>query len=64
MNGQLLVWDATCPDTFAPSYVSNATREAGAVAALAEERKRGGMQLGLSAALMLCNVPFIYYLFL
>ena len=40
MNGQLLVWDATCPDTFTPSYVSNATREAGAVAALAEERKR------------------------
>ena len=40
MNGQLLVWDATCPDTFAPSYVSNATREAGAVAALTEERKR------------------------
>ena len=39
MNGQLLVWDATCPDTFAPSYVSNATRESGAVAALAEERK-------------------------
>ena len=40
MNGQLLVWDATCPETFAPSYVSNSTREAGAVAALAEERKR------------------------
>ena len=39
MNGQLLVWDATCPDTFAPSYVSNATRKAGAVAALAVERK-------------------------
>ena len=39
MNSQLLVWDATCPDTFAPSYVSNSTREAGTVAALAEERK-------------------------
>ena len=38
-NGKLLVWDATCPDTFASSYSSSATREAGAVAALAEERK-------------------------
>ena len=35
-----MVWDATCSDTFAPSYTTNATREAGAVAALAEERKR------------------------
>ena len=38
-SGRLLVWDATCPDTFAPSYVASATNEAGAVAALAEERK-------------------------
>ena len=38
--GKLLVWDATCPDTFAPSYLSSATREAGAVAALAEVRKK------------------------
>ena len=37
--GKLLVWDATCPDTFAPSYFSNATSEAGLVAASAEERK-------------------------
>jgi len=29
--GKLLVWDATCPDTFAPSYLSNAASEAGAV---------------------------------
>ncbi len=36
---QLLVWDATCPDTFAPSYSGNATRGAGLVAAAAEERK-------------------------
>ena len=28
-----------CPDTFAPSYSSNATSEAGLVAASAEERK-------------------------
>ena len=39
-NGKLLVWDVTCPDTFAPSYISSATSEAGAVAALAEERKK------------------------
>ena len=38
-KGKLLIWDATCPDTFASSYSPNATREAGAVAALAEERK-------------------------
>ena len=38
-SGKLLVWDATCPDTFAPSYSSIATREAAAVAAMAEERK-------------------------
>ena len=39
-NEKLLVWDATCPDTFAPSYISSASSEAGAVAALAEERKK------------------------
>ena len=38
-SGKLLVWDATCPDTFAPSYSSIATREAAAVAAMAEVRK-------------------------
>ena len=43
-RGQLLVWDATCSDTFAPSYTTNATREAGAVAALAEERKKAKYQ--------------------
>ena len=30
--GQTLVWDVTCPDTFAVSHVVLATREAGAVA--------------------------------
>ena len=29
-----LIWDATCPDTFASSYEPLATREAGAVAAV------------------------------
>ena len=37
--GKLLVWDATCPDMFAPSYVSQATTAAGEVATHAEERK-------------------------
>ena len=34
------MWDATCKDTFAPSYVSYATREAGLVAKQTEEEKR------------------------
>ena len=38
-NGKLLAWDVTCTDTFAPSYIASATSNAGAVAALAEERK-------------------------
>ena len=37
--GKLLVWDATCSDTFAPSYIASATSNVGAVASLAEERK-------------------------
>ena len=37
--GKVLVWDATCPDTLAPSHSSLAVREAGAVAADAEYRK-------------------------
>ena len=39
-SGRVLVWDATCPNTYAPSHISLATREAGAVAAHAEQRKR------------------------
>ena len=38
--GQVLVWDATCPDTYAPSHISVATREAGAVATQVEQRKQ------------------------
>ena len=36
----MLVWDVTCPDTLAPSYTALSTREAGAVAAEMEQRKR------------------------
>ena len=39
-SGRTLVWDATCTDTFAASHLAWATRVAGAVAALAEERKK------------------------
>ena len=38
-HGQLLVWDATCPDTMAHSYRSLACSGAGKVAAAAEHRK-------------------------
>ena len=37
--GQLLVWDAMCPDTFAPSYSTIAAKQVGAVAQQAEEKK-------------------------
>ena len=39
MCGWALVWDATCPDTYAPSHLALAAREAGAVAIQAEQRK-------------------------
>ena len=38
-RGKLMVCDVTCSDTFAGSYAAAASREPGAVAALAEERK-------------------------
>ena len=39
--GKLLVWDATCIVIIARSYIVSTFSEAGAVAALAEEEKRG-----------------------
>ena len=38
-GGKVLVWDATFPDTLAPSYSTLAVREAGTVAADAEYKK-------------------------
>ena len=38
-SGRPLVWDVTCPDTFAASYELQATSEAGAVVAVAERKK-------------------------
>ena len=37
---KVLVWDITCPKTLAPSYAPLASREAGAVGAEMERRKR------------------------
>ena len=34
-----IVWDATCPDTFAPSHRGHATRSAGCVGEQAEGKK-------------------------
>ena len=38
-RGKCLVWDATCSDILAPSYLPHSSIQAGAVADLAEERK-------------------------
>ena len=38
-GGRVLIWDATCPDTLAPSHLRLAVREAGAVADDAKLRK-------------------------
>ena len=38
-SGKLVVWEATCVDTITPSYRSQATHEAGTVAARAESLK-------------------------
>ena len=40
VRGRCLLWDATCPDTLAPSYVHRSALESGAAAALAESKKR------------------------
>ena len=37
--GKVLVWDTTCPDTYAPSHAPEESREAGAVALKAEQLK-------------------------
>ena len=38
-SGKILIWDATCPDTYAPSHMGIATSRAGAVADQAEQVK-------------------------
>ena len=44
-SGRSLVWDATYSDTFAPSNIQHAVREARAVAVEAEHRKRAKYQV-------------------
>src|SRR5580693_1369763 len=39
-RGKCLLWDATCPDTLAPSYVHRSAAEASAAATLAETKKQ------------------------
>ena len=39
-GGRVLVWDITCADTLAPSHRQLASRQAGAVVANAEQRKK------------------------
>ena len=41
---RILVWDATCPDTFAPSHLDLASQGAGTVADQAEARKKANMR--------------------
>ena len=37
---QVLVWDATCPNTLAPSHIALASREPGLVTEQAEQQKK------------------------
>lgn len=39
-TGHMLVWDASCTDTFAISHLAQSVKEARAVTGLAEQRKR------------------------
>ena len=39
-RGRCLLWDATCPDTLAPSYIRRSATTAGSAAALAETKKQ------------------------
>ena len=39
-QGKSLLWDFTCTDTFAPSYISNTSSQVGFAAELAEKKKQ------------------------
>ena len=47
--GQALVWDATCPDTYAPLHLALAARKAGTVANQAEQRRQKSMPTSVPA---------------
>ena len=53
-KGCTLIWDATCKDTFAASYVDVANNSAGSVAAMAEDRKK---KIYEALAAIHCFVP-------
>ena len=59
-SGQCLVWDFTCVDTFAASYISDATMEARAVATTAEARKPQLVKLGRRNMLCCPNLTILY----
>ena len=43
-----LAWDATCPDTFAPSHIQVSSRLAGSVAAETEAKRRTNRPIHLN----------------
>lgn len=53
-----MVWDATCVDTLAPSYIKNSSRRFGSVAELAVNRKRSHYKEIINQ-----NYPFIPFVF-
>ena len=70
-SGRLLVWDATCPDNYAPSYISQAVSGVGEVVARAKARnaekysKLGSSYIFTSMAIETSGVvgprsPYIY----
>ena len=47
--GRTLVWDFTCPDTLAPSHVSQSASQAGSAAILTEQQKKERKKEGLTS---------------
>ena len=54
-RGRCLLWDATCADTLAPSYIRRTARAAGSAAGLRETQKRARYR-GVSDRYLFC--PF------
>ena len=58
-NGNLLVWDAICSDTYAPSYLAQSTMAAGAVTSQAEDWKKVKYSY-LEGHPDICFIPIAY----
>ena len=58
-NGNLLDWNATCSDTYAPSHLAQSTMAAGAVASQAEDRKKAKYSY-LEGHPGICFTPIAY----